>query len=110
MASARTSDHHPIPMQATRRGPALTTFVLPRALLFPAQPDRLDGRFCNAQISLPVAAADADTADAFAVSRHGHTALHGGPSFRSGSKCKTDRMAHVEVLTGGTLCRGRTPV
>src|SRR5229473_1406916 len=32
MASARTSDHHPIPMQATRRGLALTTFALPRAV------------------------------------------------------------------------------
>src|SRR5882724_13362585 len=33
MASARTSDHHPIPMQATRIGLALTTFALP--LVFP---------------------------------------------------------------------------
>src|SRR5258708_39870878 len=29
MASARTSDHHPIPMQATRSGLVLTTFALP---------------------------------------------------------------------------------
>src|SRR5216684_5941133 len=56
MASARTSDHHPIPMQPTRRGPALTTFSLLRAeiavcglvsddatrLLFPAHGRRHD--------------------------------------------------------------------
>src|SRR5713226_3031359 len=120
MASARTSDHHPIPMQATRRGPALTTFALPQAdrscglvpdeatrLLFPAHPDRLDSRLGDAQISFPVAAAHADTANTLAVNQHGHATFHGRPSLRSGGERKTDRVAHVEVLTGRSLRRGR---
>src|SRR5450432_682075 len=121
MASARTSDHHPIPMQPTRSGLVLTTLSLPRAAvgglssdgparpLLPAQPDRLHSRLGNAQIGLPVAAADPDTADTLAVNQHRHTALHGGPSFRSGGERKADRMADVEVLAGGSLGRGRAP-
>src|SRR5713226_2923578 len=107
MASARTSDHHPIPMQATRRGPALTTFALPQAeiavcglvsdeatrLLFPAHPDRLDSRLGDAQIRLPVAAADPDAANTLAVDQHRHTALHGGPSLRSGGERKISTRA-----------------
>src|ERR1700680_5067654 len=122
MASARTSDHHPIPTQATRRGLALTNFPLPQAevavvvpsrtkpLLFPAHPDRLDSRLGDAQISLPVTAADPDAANAMAVDQHGHTALHGCPPLRSGGERKTDRVAHVEVLTRRSLRRSRAPV
>src|ERR1700726_2814344 len=124
MASARTSDHHPRPMQATRRGLVRTTFPLRLAenavcglvsdqatrLLFPAHPDRLDSRLGDAQISLPVAAAHSDAADTLAVNQHRHTPLHGGPSLRSGGERKTDRMGYVEVLTGRSLRRGRAPI
>src|SRR5258705_4849731 len=124
MASARTSDHHPIPMQATRRGLALTTspsrglrsqfcgLVSDEAtrLLFPAHPDRLDSRLGDAQIGLPVAAAHPDTANTLAVNQHRHTTLHGCPSLRSGGERKTERVAHVEVLTGSFLRRGRAPI
>src|SRR5204863_3597905 len=44
-------------------------------LLLPTHPDRFDGRLGDAQISLPVAAADPDAADAFAVNQHRHAAL-----------------------------------
>src|ERR1700733_6860395 len=84
MASARTSDHHPSPMQATRRGLVRTTFPLRLAenavcglvsdqatrRLSPAHPDRLDSRLGDAQISLPVAAAHPDTANTLAVNQH----------------------------------------
>src|SRR6267154_5711174 len=160
MASARTSDHHPIPMQATRKGLVLTTFALPlspshfrllgprsqlvvssrtnpracsildltrfldanrfpprikvrgwllleNTLFFPAHPDRLDSRLGDAQIRLPVAATDPDAANTLAVDQHRHTTFHGRPSLRSGGERPTDRLAHVEVLTGRSLGRGR---
>src|SRR5882757_1240054 len=129
MASARTSDHHPIPIQATRSGSALITLPSPRtsptsrlctprvdrlvsvpAMSFPIRADRLDGQLGDPQIGLPVTAAHADAADAFTVDQHRHAAFHGRPPFRSGGKRKSDRMADVEVLTGRAFGRGRTPV
>src|SRR5450631_4009519 len=118
MASARTSDHHPIPMQPTRRGVVLTTFSLPSTwvagcapvwsettrLLLPTGTNRLDGRLGYAQIRLPVTAADANPANTFAADQHRHTTFHGCPPLRPGGECKTDRMAHVEILTGCSLC------
>src|SRR5215468_5723629 len=121
MASARTSDHHPIPIQATRSGSALTTLSLPQPetclrlvvshlLLFPAHPDRFDRRLGDTQIGLPVAAAYPDAANTLAVNQHGHPALHRGPTLGTCSKRKADRMAHVEILAGCALCRGRAPI
>src|SRR5262249_58879401 len=100
MASARTSDHHPIPIQATRSGSALTILSLPRTEiawcvslwtmpLFPTHSDRLDRRLGDTQICLPVAAAHADTANALSVNQHGHATLHGGPSLGPCSERKT---------------------
>src|SRR6185436_5630056 len=109
MASARTSDHHPIPIQATRSGSALITLPFP-AMSFPMRADRLDGQLGDPQIGLPITAAHADTADTFAVNQHRHAAFHRRPPFRSGGERKSDRMADVEVLTGRAFGRGRAPV
>ena len=113
MASARTSDHHPIPMQATRRGPALTTFALPRHSL-PA--DGLRTAYFQLARSTPrppLRCANRSPSRrrsprrrrSLAVDQHRHAALHSGPSLRSGGERKADRMAHVEVLTGRALAR-----
>src|SRR5262245_43668020 len=121
MASARTSDHHPIPIQATRSGSALTILSLPQpetclrlvathVLLFPAHPDRLDRGLGDTQLSLPVATAHADAANTLAVNQHGHPTLHRGPTLRPCGKRKTDRMAHIEILAGRPLGRGRAPI
>src|SRR6185369_8374654 len=109
MASARTSDHHPIPIQATRSGSTLITLPSPKTMSFPLRADRLHGQLGDPQIGLPIAAAHADAADAFAADQHGHAALHRRPAFRSGGEREANRMADVEVLAGSALRRGRTP-
>src|SRR5437868_2035547 len=73
MASARTSDHHPIPIQATRSGLALTTLPSPRPRSsagfspcypsFPTRADLLAGHLGDTQIGFPITPAHADTAD-----------------------------------------------
>src|SRR5262245_55531125 len=114
MASARTSDHHPIPMQATRSGSALITLPSPKTLVspkaelvgrlrslmsFPVRADRLDRFLRKPQIGLPITAAHADAADTLAINQHRHAPFHRSPPFRPGGERKSDRMAHVEVLT-----------
>jgi len=51
----------------------------------------------------PVTAAHPDAANTLTINQHRHSTLHGRPSFPVlRAERKTDRMAHVEVLTGSS--------
>src|SRR3954469_907428 len=105
IASARTSDHHPMPIQATRSGskPIIVD-------LFPACPNCRHRSLRNAQIGLPIAPAHADCADALAIQQNRHASLHCGPAVRPCSERQPDRMHHVEMLARCTLCGRRSLV
>src|SRR6266478_7720960 len=91
-ASASTSDHQPMPTTATRSlrasaGPPFDSVMTLLAccasvgvLRRPCGADRLDGFARDAGVRLPIAAADPDAADAFALDDHREAAFHGGPS------------------------------
>src|SRR5215510_12589179 len=61
----------------------------------PRGADRLDGFAGDAGVSLPIAAADPDAADAFALDDHREAALHGGPPLRARGERQPDRMGDV---------------
>src|SRR6266849_8060940 len=125
-ASASTSDHQPMPITATRSlrvsaGPGfdcvmtlLACCASMLALRGPRRADRLDGFARDAGVSLPIAAADPDAADAFSLDEHREAARHGGPPLRARSERQPDRVGDIERLRlrapgrGRTLVRGRT--
>src|SRR5215471_10008858 len=63
-----------------------------RSAYLPARADRLDRLAGEALIGLPVAARNADAADAFAIDDDRKAALHGGPALRAGRERKPDRV------------------
>jgi hypothetical protein len=87
LASARTSDHHPIPMQPTRRGPPLPTFTL-RACKEACKPYFVPnilspsvGRFRSTPMnghrqSIPACRVGANTLNRCAIARGGGGAAH----------------------------------
>src|SRR5208282_2254774 len=87
IASASTSDHQPMPMDATRSGSAAMACA-----------DRFDRLLRDALVRRPVAAGDADAADAFAVGDDRATAFHRGPSFRAGGERQPKRVNDIELL------------
>src|SRR6266478_430741 len=109
-ASASTSDHQPMPTTATRSlrasaGPGFDSFMAllaccasMGALCGPCGADRLDGLARAAGVCLPVAAADPDAADAFALDDHREAAFHGGPSLGARGERQPDRMGDIERL------------
>src|SRR4051794_40342038 len=105
IASARTSDHHPMPTQATRSGskPIIVN-------LFPACPDCRHRSLRNAQIGLPIAPAHADCADTLAMQQNRDASLHCGPAIRPGGERQSDRMHHVQILACCALCGRRSLV
>ena len=66
MASASTSDHQPMPMQATRSG-SFAMSATSLVSIFQVAPIASTASCAMLQVGRPVAAADADAADAFAV-------------------------------------------
>src|SRR5262245_61660319 len=92
-ASASTSDHHPMPMHATRTGSPAISFGLSSCFrtlhkgelssqLLPARADRLHRCARNLLIRRPVAARHPDAADALAADEHWRAAFHRGPALR----------------------------
>src|SRR5258708_29836664 len=69
----------------------------------PCGADCLDGFACDAGVSLPIAAAHPDAADAFALDDHREAAFHGGPPLGARGEREPDRMGDIERL------RLRTP-
>src|SRR6202163_1298892 len=118
IASASTSDHHPMPMQATRNGapdifPPLRPFqpfllcLFCGISLFPARADRFDRRLRDLFVCRPIVAADPDTADAFSVEDDRIAPFHGGPAFGAGRERQTQRMRDIERLPLRTARRRR---
>src|SRR3954470_1031233 len=88
IASASTSDHHPIPMQAT--------FI---SSLLGTRPGKRSGGFLrDALVELPIAAGDPDAADAFAPGQDRGAAFHRGPALGPGGEGKAERVGDVERL------------
>src|SRR5208282_2267929 len=99
IASASTSDHQPMPMEATRNGSTAM-----------AGADRFDRLLRDALVRGPVAAGNADAADAFAIGDDGTTAFHRGPPFRAGGERQPQRMNDIELLPLRAARGGRTLV
>src|SRR5687768_2018561 len=95
IASARTSDHHPIPRQAT--------FIARLSYGFGGFPG-------DALVELPVAAGHADAADAFFAGHDRPAAFHRGPALRAGGEGEADGMCGVERLSDRALRSGATLV
>src|SRR5205814_816676 len=74
--------------------------------VFPAGADRLDRVARELFVELPVAAGDADAAEAFAVHEDRNAAFHGGPAFRAGGEREAERVRDVERLSLRTLRAG----
>src|SRR5438309_4766270 len=103
MASARTSDHQPIPMQATRSGS--NAIGLLRACAR-GSADGFDRFARDALVGRPVGAAHADPADAFAFHENRATAFHRGPAPGARREREPERMRYVEGLSLGTVGGG----
>ena len=94
IASASTSDHQPMPMQATRH---FATAAIDRFLR-------------DALVELPVAAGNADAADAFAARHDRAAAFHRGPALGVRGEREAERVQHVERLADRAGGAGRTLV
>ena len=104
MASASTSDHHPMPMQATRSGRSHADIISS------SRRSRFHRRARDALVGLPVAAADADAADALrrptstgappsiAVQRSGPAASASPSAWVMSRSCPTAPFAEVARL------------
>src|SRR5712691_4763458 len=109
MASARTSDHQPIPIQATRTGSNAIRLLRACAR---GSADGFDRFARDALVGRPVGAAHADPADAFAFHENRATAFHRGPAPGSRREREPEGMGHIERLPlravrgGGPLVRG----
>src|SRR6266567_1294642 len=97
IASASTSDHHPMPMQATVTGSNGISFL--------ASADRRGCRLRHTLVELEAATAHADAADAFAVDDDRAATLHRGPALLTGREREPDGVRHVERLPLCAACR-----
>ena len=59
---------------------------------------------------MPVAAGDADAADAIAIDEYGIAAGHGGPAFGPGGKAEAEGVQGIQILALGAFGGGRAPV
>src|SRR5436190_1268163 len=95
IASASTSDHHPMPMQATVTGSSAMSGCA----------DRRGCRLRHTLVELEAATAHADAADAFAVDDDRAATLHRGPALLTGREREPDGVRHVERLALCAACR-----
>ena len=72
--------------------------------------DRGDGGAGDVLVLLPVAAADANPADAFAFDEYGVSAFHRCPPVRAGGQAQPDRVQGIQILPLGALGRRRPAV
>src|SRR5215472_7894873 len=103
IASARTSDHQPMPTHPTRTG-SNAIFSRPKAIRrllvvdAPTCADRFDRLTRDALVELESAAADSDTADAFAIDDDRAASFHRGPSIRPRREREADDVIRIERL------------
>src|SRR5215472_661101 len=112
IASARTSDHQPMPTHPTRTG-SNAIFSRPKAIRrllvvdAPTCADRFDRLARDALVELESAAADSDTADAFAIDDDRAASFHRGPSIRPRREREADDVIRIESLRLGASGAGR---
>src|SRR5262249_59225983 len=71
---------------------------------------RFPRRLCDGNVGRPIAAADTDAADAFAVDDDRATAFHRGPAFGARRQRKSYRMRNIEGLRLRAVRGSWTPV
>src|SRR5437867_7512198 len=109
MASARTSDHQPIPIQAARSGSNAIGLLRAAARVGADGFHRFAG---DALVGRPVGAAHAAPADAFAFHENRAAAFHSGPAPGARGEGEPEGMGDIERLPlravrgSGPLVRG----